>query len=560
MSHDLPRLRRLVSGFARRHLRPLLVLAILVVSSVSAWAIVTLSELTIVKQLHPPVHEKTFMDELNDLVRAGKNLEAFNLAFERGDTIFGNVFNAVDGSGANVGNGERYSHVPRADLTGAQQWFTHTPLRVTGPNAAGCFECHNIPVEDGGGLPSGNVHRDPTRSASMSKFIQRNAPHLFASGAVQRLAEEMTDNLRAKAAAAIAGCTTVGCQVTATLTTKGINFGTVVITRVEVDPELPPNNCEGTDAIPFIDPADCLAGVTADITGLQGISRDLVVRPFQWKGSIAFVRDFNRDASNQEIGLQAVEMVGEEIDGDFDGVVNELRVGDQTALAIYIAGQPRPTTRQELTKLNLLPAEERVGSTEAAAIGRGSTVFSQIGCATCHVPSLTINRATFSEPSQNPNFRDKLFPAGQDPLTRSLNPATAVRFDLTRDQPDNRVIVNGVEVRFGALERGSTSGSAIVRLYGDLKRHNMGPRLAEQVDEIGTGASVFLTENLWGVGSTAPYLHDGRATTLTEAILEHGGEAQASRDAFAALTTSSKRDVITFLNNLILFTLEEEEE
>jgi hypothetical protein len=44
------------------------------------------SELTIVKQLHQPVHVKTFMNELNDLVNAGRQLDAFNLAFERGDT------------------------------------------------------------------------------------------------------------------------------------------------------------------------------------------------------------------------------------------------------------------------------------------------------------------------------------------------------------------------------------------------------------------------------------------------------------------------------------------
>lgn len=46
---------------------------------------------------------------------------------------------------------------------------------------------------------------------------------------------------------------------------------------------------------------------------------------------------------------------------------------------------------------------------------------------------------------------------------------------------------------------------------------------------------MFLTEAPWGVGSTAPYLHDGRATTLTEAILEHGGAAAASRSAFLRL-------------------------
>jgi hypothetical protein len=68
-------------------------------------------------------------------------------------------------------------------------------------------------------------------------------------------------------------------------------------------------------------------------------------------------------------------------------------------------------------------------------------------------------------------------------------------------------------------------------------------------------STLFLTENLWGVGSTAPYLHDGRATTLTEASSSTAVEAKASRDAFVALSTSSKTDVITFLNNLVLFVI-----
>jgi hypothetical protein len=543
----------------RRH-RVVVFLSTVVAASagVSAWAIVSTPDLQIVAQHHAPVHVKTFQDDLNNLVTSGRKAEAFILAFERGDEIFGASFNALDGGGVNVGNGERYTHVPRADLTGPGQWRTHFPPRATGPNAAACFECHNIPVEDGAGLPSGNVHRDPQGSASPGKFIQRNAPHLFGSGAVQRLAEEMTDELRNKARQAIGTCLEPGCTATVTLTTKGVSFGTVIITRTAPGPEpIPPNNCMGTDAIPFIDPAECLAGVTADIRGLQGIGRDLVVRGFQWKGSVAFVRDFNRDASIQEIGMQSVEMTGENRDGDFDGVINELRVGDQTALAVYISAQPRPTTRQELARLGIIPALTRA---ENDAIGRGTTRFSAIGCATCHMPSLTINQATFSEPSQNANFRDTRFPAGQDPLTRALNPATAVTYDLTNDQPDNRIVVNGREVRFGAFEKGTARGSAIVRLFGDLKRHDMGPKLAEQIDEVLTGPSVFLTENLWGVGSTGPYLHDGRATTLTEAILEHGGEAQVSRDNYVKLTVAQRNDVLAFLNNQVLFTVPEEEE
>ncbi len=76
----------------------------------------------------------------------------------------------------------------------------------------------------------------------------------------------------------------------------------------------------------------------------------------------------------------------------------------------------------------------------------------------------------------------------------------------------------------------------------------------------------FLTENLWGVGSTAPYMHDGRATTLSEAIIEHAAtndsvsEARFARAGYLGRSTSDKAALIAFLNNLVLFKLEEEEE
>jgi CxxC motif-containing protein (DUF1111 family) len=109
-----------------------------------------------------------------------------------------------------------------------------------------------------------------------------------------------------------------------------------------------------------------------------------------------------------------------------------------------------------------------------------------------------------------------------------------------------------VVFRLGSLKT-DAQGRALVELYGDLRRHRMGSGLAEGIDEVGTGPQTFLTENLWGVGSTAPYMHDGRATTLTEAILEHGGEATATRDAFVGLPTEHQKDLIAFLDNLVLF-------
>jgi len=93
----------------------------------------------------------------------------------------------------------------------------------------------------------------------------------------------------------------------------------------------------------------------------------------------------------------------------------------------------------------------------------------------------------------------------------------------------------------------------MVRLYGDLRRHDMGLGLAENIDEVGTGASVWMTKELWGVASTAPYLHDGRATTLYEKILEHGGEATPAQAQFSALSDRDASLVIRFLESLVLF-------
>jgi hypothetical protein len=187
-------------------------------------------------------------------------------------------------------------------------------------------------------------------------------------------------------------------------------------------------------------------------------------------------------------------------------------------------------------------------------------VFAQVGCADCHRPALKIDVPVFAEPSGNENFRDAVFPAGQDPVARGVDPDLPVAFDLTRDHPDNHIEDESGNLVFNlGTFRTDNRGRAVVELFGDLKRHDMGPGLAESIDEVNTGASVWLTKELWGVGSTAPYLHDGRATTLTEAILEHGGEAAGSRDAFARLPLGDQSALIAFLDNLVLFKAEEEE-
>ncbi|MEO1335970.1 MAG: di-heme oxidoredictase family protein, partial [Myxococcota bacterium] len=89
-----------------------------------------------------------------------------------------------------------------------------------------------------------------------------------------------------------------------------------------------------------------------------------------------------------------------------------------------------------------------------------------------------------------------------------------------------------------------------IPLYSDLLLHDMGPDLADGIEmKLATG-SEFRTQPLWGVAATGPYLHDGRADTLHEAIVAHGGEALASADAYLALSAEQQDDVREFLLSL----------
>jgi len=86
--------------------------------------------------------------------------------------------------------------------------------------------------------------------------------------------------------------------------------------------------------------------------------------------------------------------------------------------------------------------------------------------------------------------------------------------------------------------------------YSDLLLHDMGDELADGFPmEAATGRE-FRTQPLWGIAAASPYLHDGRASTIDEAIRWHGGEAAPIRDAYAALPESERGELIAFLESL----------
>ncbi|MBV8883080.1 MAG: c-type cytochrome [Chroococcidiopsidaceae cyanobacterium CP_BM_RX_35] len=96
----------------------------------------------------------------------------------------------------------------------------------------------------------------------------------------------------------------------------------------------------------------------------------------------------------------------------------------------------------------------------------------------------------------------------------------------------------------------------IIHPYTDLLLHDMGPGLADGRPDFEASGTEWRTPPLWGLGltktvlSSAGYLHDGRARTLEEAILWHGGEAESAKQAFRALAKSDHEALLRFLTSL----------
>ena len=92
--------------------------------------------------------------------------------------------------------------------------------------------------------------------------------------------------------------------------------------------------------------------------------------------------------------------------------------------------------------------------------------------------------------------------------------------------------------------------------FTDLLLHDMGPGLADGRPDFLADGQEWRTAPLWGIGLTKEvagfefYLHDGRARSLAEAILWHGGEAEGAKERFRALSEAQRKQLITFLSSL----------
>ncbi len=417
---------------------------------------------------------------------------------ERGERVFTASFNTLDGAG----RPETTDTSP--DNFRARRVFPDNFNRVSGPDANSCAACHTVPILGGGGDSAANVFVLADRLEFVNfdggagdggerhtlKTVgnERTSTSLFGSGYVELLAREMTADLHAIRDAARRDAKAQGAAVSAELVSKGVDFG-----RISANPD-----------------------GTLDASLVEGVDADLVIRPFMQKGTITSLREFAVKAMNQHFGMQASEQFGDAEDRDVDGVPDELTRGDLTALALFQATLPAPRAIESARDANRQAAE------------RGRGIFSEIACAACHIPELPLYSAEYSEPNPfNPAGKLQSFEV-EDPFTVDLAALNGA--------PDFRR---------------AEDGALMIPVFTDFKRHKMGEILNnEALEEEGVPTDEWLTRKLWGFASEPPFLHHGRATLISEAILAHGGEAQSSRDAFAALSPDDRDALIEFLKTL----------
>lgn len=402
--------------------------------------------------------------------------------------MFATPFNKFDGHGDGVFDVLDPDHTSPEGGNRPYLQNNGTFLRINGLDAQTCQECHGIvansvvPAVLGIGGVAGiantampvptEIDVDDEAGNGFAFYNGRliNPPFLFGAGGVELVGKEMTRDLQDLKAFAQANPDT-----DVSLDTKGVNFGTI---RFD----------SGTNDF--------------DTSNVEGVDEDLVIRPFGRKGEFSSTRQFDIGAMQFHFGMQPVEAVGEGVDADDDGVVDEILVGELSALHIFAMSNERP---------------RQVGGNRPAA-RRGFQRFQEAGCVMCHVPEQTTGT----------RFLPLAFPEVQ------TDPWANVYYEINLSQDPPRFRRAGPGIR--------------VELFSDLKRHDMGPDLAES-----TGSPIaaqFITPRLWGLADTAPYLHDGRALTISEAILMHGGEAQFARDNFAAFSDQAKEDLQAFLRTL----------
>ncbi len=373
-----------------------------------------------------------------------------------------------------------------------------------------CAACHGRPRGSAGF--GGDVVTRPD---------SRDAPHLFGLGLKEMLADEITAELRSRRSAAIAEAAASGAAVTRPMTAKGIQYGSITAKP------------DGS----------------ADASKVEGVDPDLRVRPLFAHGGTVSIREFIAGAMNNEMGFQCWDPdftaaatnhsrmttpAGMVLDGKADSLEPPPDPDPSKVQSGQLPRNQMATAVVDYLELYLLNYFKPALYEQTPAVKQGRLTFEQIGCSGCHISDLRIDRdrrvadvETVYDPDRG-NF-NHLF-------------GTATALINTTDDHDG----------LPARKTPKLEPFLVKNIFTDFKRHDLGPGFWERNYD-GSYQKLFMTTALWGVGTTAPYGHDGRSANLTEAILRHGGEAQSARDAFAALADTSRTELLEFLRSLVLF-------
>ncbi len=229
-----------------------------------------------------------------------------------------------------------------------------------------------------------------------------------------------------------------------------------------------------------------------EIEGRVSALPDGRIGRFGWKGQIASLDDFVRAACSNELGL--------EVPGQHQASLASAKEFDPSGLKLDMNEDQCELLTRYLSRL--------AAPVLRAADGRfappwGYMVFESIGCATCHAPKLGSVSGLYS---------DLLL---HDMGEASSDSATYYGAPVAPQIPGNLVDAGGQTRRSGMA-----------------------------------AATEWRTPPLWGVADSAPYLHDGRANTLDDAIRRHDGEAAKTRTRYTHLASSDRKAVLAFLNSL----------
>ena len=395
--------------------------------------------------------------------------------------------------------------------------LTHQNRALGAGLADSCAACHAMPRGSAGA--GGDVVTRPD---------SRNAPHLFGLGLKEMLGDEITADLRAIRDDAVNDARRERRDQVRNLNSKGINYG-----RIIAD-------------------VDSRGNVRVDTSQVDGVNADLRVRPFFLEGETISIREFLVGAFQAEMGLQPIdpdlalaqggarvvtpagmvldgrtdriEVAFEQdatTDGDGDAVVNEIPQSIVDFMEFYLLNYFKAGTYRQ-----------------TSSVATGRSLFTQIGCAQCHIPDLQINR------DRRVADVETVFDIERGHFNDLFATATTLFTEVNDPGPHP------------TLKRATGAPFLVRNIFTDFKRHDLGPNFHEITYDT-TGPSTlhkeFLTTPLWGVGTTAPYGHDGRSTNLREVIKRHGGEAINSRNAFVNLSDANEDHILNFLNSLILF-------